>query len=284
MTFNEAMTYTSDLESHIGTIHRWRNADTDSRNNTPHTPNSGLSVLEIQLQQYLVIIHGLILRRTDLSPSSTSFSILTFATAAKAILDLHTKALQAGNHAILLYREDPLRIASWSAPVYSRSQKASISSPSVAQWLDLASTALNLVDYKSRRLGTLEPPIAFAFANYDFIRHDGKLPPDGSAVGSFPGTEMLYALGRHLLDNQEEGFTQIVAAQKGEKNTTAGAGAAVPNGGLMQPMGAPVNGNSTATDFSDVALPDFSAWDIDSWMFDPMAFGGLHPVLGDEYN
>jgi len=285
MTFTEAMTYTSDLESYISTIHQWRNADTDSRNNTPQALNAGLTVLELQLQQYLVIIHGLILRRTDLSPSSTSFSILTFATAAKSILRLHTDLIQSGNNAILLYREDALRIASWAAPVSVRSQSQPFSSPPIAQWLDMASTALHLIDYKSRQLGTLEPPIAFSFANYDFIRHGGKVPPNVSATeGAFLGTDMLFALGRHILDNQEEGFMQIVAARKGERGA-AGADPAVAPGNIMQPVvGAAVNGHGNAADFSDVALADFSAWDIDSWMFDPMAFGGLQPVLGDEYN
>jgi len=282
MTYAEAMTYTSDIESHISTVHQWRNADTDSRINAPRTPDAGLTVLELQLQQFLLLLHGLILRRPDLSPSSTSFSTLTFATAAQCILRLHTELIQSGNHAILLYREDPLRVISWAAPVSAKSLSRPFSSPPLAQWLDMASTALHLVDFKSRHLGTLEPPIAFSFANYDFIRHGGKVP-EHPTQGAFLGMDNLSALGRHILENQDEAFTQIVAARK--KGDRIGVGAdevAVTNGGLLQSAVGAVNGDGAA-DFSDVALADFSAWDIDSWIFDPMAFGGLQPVPGDDF-
>lgn len=276
MTFAEAMTCTTDIESHISTIHKWRNADTDSRINTPQPPDVGLTVLELQLQQFLLLLHGLILRRPDHSPTSTSFSTLTFATAAQAMLRLHTSLIQSSNHAILLYREDPLRIIAWAAPVAFKSLSQPFPSPPLSQWLDIASTSLKLVDMKSRHLGTLEPPIAFCFANYDFIRHGGKVPSHPTE-GAFLGMDKLSALGAHILAYQDEGFMQIVAARKrGAADETA-----VTNGGLLQPVDA-VTGDGAAV-FDDGALPDFSAWDIDSWIFDPMAFGGLQPVHGDEF-
>lgn len=82
--------------------------------NTPRWPDARAvqpsTLLELQLQQYIVVLHAP--RTLQLEPRSKSesrYAMITALEAASATIDLHYTLVKAGNFSLVLTRNDYLR-------------------------------------------------------------------------------------------------------------------------------------------------------------------------------
>ena len=265
----DVLSYTRELEKEIDTIRQW-SSNNDSRR--LDGASSGVALLELQLQQYMCILHGLTLRRSNDVGLPASFSVFTFANAAQTIIDIHIELGRNGNYALLLSREDPLRIASWVPPVAIKTHDLPPSGSRIHQWTAMLTSALEMVAAKSFRLGTFEPPVAFSFSHLDFVRYNGKLPAELPAL--LPGFEQLGDLIKHIADHQDVDFLKSINHDARNVRETRPEISSTSNDTSAVPL------NTDGDDFAGAGPSNFAWWEGDEWMFDTLAFDVLPNEVG----
>ena len=106
LQYDEVMYHEGKLLQMIKELSRWEDVDglrsADSR--TPWV------LLDIQLRQLLLLLHGPWARQTESNPRY-SYSRMVCINAAKSILDQYSSLTRSGNYALLVFRNDVVRAA-----------------------------------------------------------------------------------------------------------------------------------------------------------------------------
>jgi hypothetical protein len=121
ISYDEMLSYHNMIMEDLDTMPPW--VRSNRRTNTTTTPATMPALLlDIQLRQYLIILHLPFARHADVDPRYR-FSRTVCLNAANTILEFHSKLIATGNYTLNLLREDVFRsalamchsIMSWNA-------------------------------------------------------------------------------------------------------------------------------------------------------------------------
>ncbi|KAL8787325.1 MAG: hypothetical protein Q9195_007820 [Heterodermia aff. obscurata] len=200
-----ALTATSEMvSSEASPVEGLLSAETGSLSN----PLLAKTLLELQLQQFLILLHSPFARRAQTNPLYQG-SVMTCYGAAHRIVELHSKLLATGNSVFSLLRNDVIRAA--FTICHNVSLSCSVNGNFCLQRLGISllpviEDSMSLLEDKAMRCGTSFQSYYFISSAYALIR--SKI--DGARKDHDPAEEAVERLCRicyKVIALQEQPFT-----------------------------------------------------------------------------
>ncbi|THZ04882.1 hypothetical protein D6C78_01663 [Aureobasidium pullulans] len=208
VSYDEVLAYTQELELNLASLPDW--AGDRLRDLTAH--DQSVALLHIQLEQFLLILHGHAARQA-VTKTHITFSKQAFKSAAVSILDKLSELSAKGFKFLLMVRADIQRVFT-STLALGNTEDKDISTQDlrnlVQPSLELADKALDLFEEKILTTGGIQ--WTHTFLVYDMLLC--KVHPLGRNMPSRPGSGRIYSICKKIMDNQDSDFSAKVVPLK----------------------------------------------------------------------
>ncbi|GAB7347948.1 hypothetical protein MBLNU459_g5458t2 [Dothideomycetes sp. NU459] len=246
-SYEDIRTHAEEIEQQLSALPSWQVLEFVSPEATSSTIQT-VALLHLQLEQFLLILHGSATRRTVTAVENNSSKTL-FLTVAKLVIQQLSKLSASDKKLLVMLRYDPMRVFMSLTHLGISTAKSALAqsvSNDLQPWLELAAQTLEIFEERILRSGIVQ--WSYCFTLYDVLYRY-----------AFPGaTNIESRLGFTLVAAEYEKSTDVTAPARKASNGAPSQGLEAFTSELVVSSNDPFSASSSN--------PDLSEWNFDDWM------------------